>query len=250
MGTPIEALCGFVWVPSRDPKQLPVCEKCKSVYEMYKAFNDGLRDTPKTDAVPRLRTRPDGPNCASARRCAPCSSHRIDEIMLVRFEFPKGTVWSTPGGGLEPGEDHLDALHRELVEEVGLVRARRSARTCGTASTSPRTWTGCTTVSAIATTSSTDRTIRADARAQLGAAPRREPARDPLVDASTRSSRATLRRHLVRTATPWASLLRSPGRPTAHRDLPSTPASDVHLGARHQMFVSRVWWLVRMIADC
>jgi hypothetical protein len=45
-GTPIEALCGFVWVPSRDPKQLPVCEKCKSVYGMYKAFNDGLRDTP------------------------------------------------------------------------------------------------------------------------------------------------------------------------------------------------------------
>src|SRR4051812_44028371 len=40
--------------------------------------------------------------------------------MLVRFEFPKGTVWSTPGGGLEPGEDHLTALHRELVEEVGL----------------------------------------------------------------------------------------------------------------------------------
>ena len=46
-GHPIEALCGFVWVPSRDPKQLPVCEKCKGVYEMYKAFNDGLRDTPE-----------------------------------------------------------------------------------------------------------------------------------------------------------------------------------------------------------
>ena len=47
MGTPVEALCGFVWVPSRDPKQLPVCEECKSVYAMYKAFNDGLRDTPE-----------------------------------------------------------------------------------------------------------------------------------------------------------------------------------------------------------
>ncbi len=47
MGTPVEALCGFVWVPSRDPKQLPVCEKCKGIYEMYKAFNDGLRDTPE-----------------------------------------------------------------------------------------------------------------------------------------------------------------------------------------------------------
>lgn len=46
MGTPVEALCGFVWVPSRDPKQLPVCEKCKSVYGMYKAFNEGLPDTP------------------------------------------------------------------------------------------------------------------------------------------------------------------------------------------------------------
>lgn len=45
-GTPVEALCGFVWVPSRDPKQLPVCEECKSIYSMYKAFNDGLSDTP------------------------------------------------------------------------------------------------------------------------------------------------------------------------------------------------------------
>ena len=45
-GTPLEALCGHVWVPSRDPKQLPLCEKCKSVYEMYKAFNDGLNETP------------------------------------------------------------------------------------------------------------------------------------------------------------------------------------------------------------
>ena len=46
MGTPVEALCGFVWVPSRDPKSLPVCEKCKSVYSMYRTFNDGLSETP------------------------------------------------------------------------------------------------------------------------------------------------------------------------------------------------------------
>jgi len=47
MGTPIEALCGFVWVPSRDPKQLPLCPKCKEVYEMYRFFNDGLNETPR-----------------------------------------------------------------------------------------------------------------------------------------------------------------------------------------------------------
>ena len=46
MGTPLEALCGHVWVPSRDPKQLPLCEACKSIYEMYRAFNDGLNDQP------------------------------------------------------------------------------------------------------------------------------------------------------------------------------------------------------------
>jgi hypothetical protein len=46
MGTPLEALCGYVWVPSRDPKQLPLCEECKSIYEMYRSFNEGLNDKP------------------------------------------------------------------------------------------------------------------------------------------------------------------------------------------------------------
>ena len=45
-GTPLEALCGFVWVPSRDPRQLPMCQACKEVYDMFKIFNDGLRDVP------------------------------------------------------------------------------------------------------------------------------------------------------------------------------------------------------------
>jgi len=45
-GTPVEALCGHVWVPSRDPKQLPLCQKCKEIYEVYQAFNDGLSDRP------------------------------------------------------------------------------------------------------------------------------------------------------------------------------------------------------------
>jgi hypothetical protein len=46
MGTPVEALCGHVWVPARDPKKLPVCQACKEIYEMFKIFNDGLRDSP------------------------------------------------------------------------------------------------------------------------------------------------------------------------------------------------------------
>lgn len=45
-GTPLEALCGHVWVPSRDPKRLPMCQACKEIYEIYRGVNDGLRDTP------------------------------------------------------------------------------------------------------------------------------------------------------------------------------------------------------------
>ena len=45
-GTPIEALCGHVWVPSRDPKKLPMCQACKEIYDMYRGFNDGLNDAP------------------------------------------------------------------------------------------------------------------------------------------------------------------------------------------------------------
>ena len=45
-GTPLEALCGHVWVPSRDPKQLPMCQKCKDIYDTYRMFNENLGDTP------------------------------------------------------------------------------------------------------------------------------------------------------------------------------------------------------------
>lgn len=32
-GTPLRALCGKIWVPSRDPKRFPVCPECKEIYE-------------------------------------------------------------------------------------------------------------------------------------------------------------------------------------------------------------------------
>jgi len=32
-GTPVVALCGKVWVPSRDPQRYPVCPECQEIYE-------------------------------------------------------------------------------------------------------------------------------------------------------------------------------------------------------------------------
>ena len=32
-GDPVIALCGKVWVPSRDPNRFPVCPVCKEIYE-------------------------------------------------------------------------------------------------------------------------------------------------------------------------------------------------------------------------
>ncbi|MEV6863296.1 NUDIX domain-containing protein [Streptosporangium subroseum] len=44
-----------------------------------------------------------------------------DRILLLRYE-ENGGFWATPGGSLEPGEDHRTAALREVREELGIER--------------------------------------------------------------------------------------------------------------------------------
>ena len=39
-GTPVIALCGKVWVPSRDPEKYPVCPECKEIWESMREGDD------------------------------------------------------------------------------------------------------------------------------------------------------------------------------------------------------------------
>ncbi|MDR7087578.1 hypothetical protein J2X11_002417 [Aeromicrobium panaciterrae] len=47
MGHPVIALCGKVWVPSRDPERFPVCPECKDIWE---SLNEGDEGDPSGDA--------------------------------------------------------------------------------------------------------------------------------------------------------------------------------------------------------
>ena len=41
MGDPVVALCGKIWVPSRDPEKFPVCPVCKEIYDGLREPQDG-----------------------------------------------------------------------------------------------------------------------------------------------------------------------------------------------------------------
>lgn len=41
---PVQALCGKVWVPQRDPEKFPVCPACKEVYDQMQPGDENPQE--------------------------------------------------------------------------------------------------------------------------------------------------------------------------------------------------------------
>lgn len=48
-----------------------------------------------------------------------------NKILLIlrdnKPDIPEPNTWQLPGGGVEEGEDHFEAIQRELKEEIGII---------------------------------------------------------------------------------------------------------------------------------
>ena len=54
-GTPVRALCGKLWVPSRDPQRFPVCPRCKEIHEVAAGRLGAGAEVIDPEAFPPLR---------------------------------------------------------------------------------------------------------------------------------------------------------------------------------------------------
>lgn len=45
-GFPVAALCGFTWIPSKDPRGKPVCSRCLDVYQQPGEHRDEREELP------------------------------------------------------------------------------------------------------------------------------------------------------------------------------------------------------------
>ncbi len=77
---------------------------------------------------PHPRLPPEPADVGTAAHPLPRDAARVllldasDQVLLVAHRAsPVRTVWTAPGGGLRPDEDHLAAAQRELHEELGLA---------------------------------------------------------------------------------------------------------------------------------
>ena len=128
MGTPVVALCGKVWVPSRAPEKFPVCPECKEVWE---SLNDdaGLRasDGSARDRPPAARLGAHS-GLAGARglgdgAVAACLADGGDAAVLRRAARATSSRSRRPGAGKTTFALSVAAelLGRRIVDRITVV---------------------------------------------------------------------------------------------------------------------------------
>ena len=114
MGTPVIALCGKVWVPSRAPEKFPVCPACKEIWEQMKDGDArGLREvTGRLEPVPLSPAWPDRAAWGTA------TSLRAWQTAAMHDYFDRSPrdylAVATPGRG----QDHVRAVGRRRADRT------------------------------------------------------------------------------------------------------------------------------------
>ena len=122
MGTPVVALCGKVWVPSRAPEKFPVCPECKEIWESHQARRRRRR------GLRRVTGRPDADRRTSTPALTPAWPERA-----AWGTAPSLRAWQTGGDArrtsTRPPRDFLAvATPGRRQDDVRAVGRRRAAR--------------------------------------------------------------------------------------------------------------------------
>ena len=105
MGTPVVALCGKVWVPSRAPEKFPVCPACKEIWEQMKPGGDGSGDGDgdSTRVTGRLEPVPLSPAWPDRAAWGTATSLRAWQTAAMHDYFDRSPrdylAVATPGAG-------------------------------------------------------------------------------------------------------------------------------------------------------
>ena len=140
MGTPVIALCGKVWVPSRAPEKFPVCPECKEIWESMKPGErrwqwrpGGSGPDDVTGAARRARCSPAWPDRAAWGTAPSLRAWQTAADRRLLERASRATSWPSrrPGAGKTTFALTVAAelLGRRIVDRIIVVAPTEHLKT-------------------------------------------------------------------------------------------------------------------------